>query len=134
MNLNRRLLPFTGTLLLTAAFMHAAIGAQGNTIGFGVLAERPTLPTSGFAQKGPDAVTAAWQGRGQIAITTTGYQGCPVLPSSVTASEGVTSINLVVVAGDLGCGSTMESYTTLVRLEGWDEYQDLRLEVRDVGI
>lgn len=130
MNLNRRLLPLTGTLLLVAAFTHAATGAQDSTVGFEVLSEGPNSTATSALTEDVSA-TATWREDGRITVTTVGYSNCPVLPASITTSRGVISINLTAVPRSRDCGTSLESFTTVIRLEDWNEAQARQLEVRD---
>ncbi len=134
MNLNRTLLPIMGTLLLAGAFTQAAIEAQDSTIGFEVLSEESgrTPITSALNQNVP--ATVSWQGDDQIVVTTVGYPNCPVLPASITTSDDVVSINLTAVPGDSDCATSLETFTTVLRLENWNEDQAPQLEVRDERI
>lgn len=131
MNLNRRFLPLTGILILAGAFMQAAIGAPGSIVGFKVLSEEPISTTTPTAPTEDVPPALAWQGNDEIVITTAGYQNCPVLPSSITTADDALTIGLVTVPGDLACGTTLEHFTTVIRLEGWKEDHRPRLEVHE---
>jgi hypothetical protein len=131
MNLNHRLLLIPGSLLIAGASVQAALGMQGSTVKFDVVSEEPgsvTVP----GDPAPDlTATAMWQEEDQIAITTVGYRDCPVLPGSITASESVISIDLTAVSGQADCGTSLESFTTVIRLTDWNQEHPSRLEVNN---
>ncbi len=117
MNLNRRLIPVTGVLLLFGAFMHAALETQDSTVDFEVLSEKPGHIITAGALSADTPATVSWQGNDQIVVTTVGYRRCPVLPASITTSADTLFIGLTTVPGDAGCGTSLETFTTVIRLE-----------------
>lgn len=133
MNLNPTLVSVAGTLLLAGAFTHAMITAQPSTVGFQVLTEdsHSITPPKETGQNLP--ATATWEGKDHIVVTTAGYQDCPVVPATVTQTEGVITIGLVTVPGASDCGAALETLTTTIRLEDWSEDQATHLEVRMDG-
>jgi hypothetical protein len=130
MNINRRVLPLTGMLLLAGAFMQAAIGAHCSTVDFEVLSETPSNAIAS-APTEDGATTADWRGDDRIVITTVGYQDCPVLPASISTADDVISIGLAAVPSGSDCGAPLKSFTTIIQLTNWNADHTPRLEVRD---